>query len=305
MFGWRERTLILSLSGLLAASAATQDPTRPDRPTTRPGDTTTTPSIQRPSTSSANDADSVLATWLLVDNQKEVELAQIAQERAKNEEVKQFAKRMADEHRSIVTKLQKFASGTGIGTGTGTGMDRDDGRDPTGTGTRRDPADATGRRDTGATGQTDPTRPDRTGQDPTRPGQDPTRPGQDPTRPGQDPTRTGQPGQIGNQGTLGQQAGKPLDFVALTRDLGRECLATARRELEQKSGAEFDKCYMAMQVAAHMAAVDKLEVFRNYASGELRQTIMEGLPTVQAHLEHAKNVMQKLEGTKTGEKLGN
>src|SRR5690606_5885149 len=114
----------------------------------------------------------------------------------------------------------------------------------------------------------DTTRPDRTGQDPTRPGQDPDRTGQDTTRPGEETTRPG-------QGMVGQQVGKPLDVAALARDLGRECLATARRELEQKSGADFDKCYVGMMIAAHMDAVDKLEVFRNYASGELRQVIME------------------------------
>src|SRR5690606_10079618 len=172
MFGWRERTLLLGLSGLLALSATAQDPTRPDRPTTRPGDTTPAP-MQRPSTT-GNQADSALATWLLVDNENEIALAQLAQERAKNDEVKQLAKRMADEHRSMVTKLQKFASGTGLGTGTGAGTGTD--RDRASTGTTR--------RETGS----DTTRPDRTGQDPTRPGQDPDRTGQDTTRPGEETT---------------------------------------------------------------------------------------------------------------------
>src|SRR5215469_2070412 len=63
--------------------------------------------------------DQQLANWLLVDNRGEIQLARIAQERAACDEVKDFAKRLIDDHADMVEKLQQFA-GTGRTTQQGT-----------------------------------------------------------------------------------------------------------------------------------------------------------------------------------------
>jgi predicted outer membrane protein len=86
-----------------------------------------------------------------------------------------------------------------------------------------------------------------------------------------------------------------INFIALKRELGEKCLATAKRELEQKKGAEFDQCYMFQQVMMHHHAKDTMEVFKNHASPELRQLIEEGLETVEMHLEHAKKLAKKVD----------
>ena len=90
-----------------------------------------------------------------------------------------------------------------------------------------------------------------------------------------------------------------IDHERLIRDLGRQCLESHSRILQEKQGAEFDRCYMGMQVGAHVKAVDTVEVFRNYASPALRPSLDEALPTLQQHLQHAKTLAKQVDDAKT------
>jgi len=84
-------------------------------------------------------------------------------------------------------------------------------------------------------------------------------------------------------------------FVSLKRELAAQCLQTKQEELGQKSGAEFDKCFMGTQIAMHMESIDTMKVFSKRTSGELKSTIEEGIKTAQSHLDHAKSIMKTLE----------
>lgn len=91
-----------------------------------------------------------------------------------------------------------------------------------------------------------------------------------------------------------------LNYVALVEELGRKHLASAKQMLAGKSGAEYDRCYMGMQIMAHSAVLDKLEVFGTHASPELRSVFEAGQQTVRSHLEKAKEIAKRLEsGTGT------
>lgn len=85
-----------------------------------------------------------------------------------------------------------------------------------------------------------------------------------------------------------------LNFVRLKQQLGQQCLASAKQELEQKDGNEFDECYIGMQIAKHMEMIDTLKVFSHYASENLDQVIEEGEDTSQEHLDHAKKLIKEL-----------
>ncbi len=82
--------------------------------------------------------------------------------------------------------------------------------------------------------------------------------------------------------------------MQIKRELADECLASARRELGQKSGQEFDDCYVGMQIAAHMGMVNELKVLERHASPELAAVLKEGQSTAQKHLDHAKQLMKNL-----------
>ncbi|HWB11474.1 MAG TPA: DUF4142 domain-containing protein [Pirellulales bacterium] len=162
--------------------------------------------------------DQQLASWLLVDNRAEIQLARMAQERASCDEVKEFAKRMIDDHAEMVEKLQRFA----------------------------------------ATG------------------------------------RNAQAEVQNAQGVNTQYGG--LNFVRLKQQLGQQCVASVERELEEKDGEDFDRCYLGMQIGMHIHVLDTLKVFSRYASPELDQVIEDGEQTTQEHLDKAKELMKKHEG---------
>jgi predicted outer membrane protein len=85
-------------------------------------------------------------------------------------------------------------------------------------------------------------------------------------------------------------------MMKIKEEIAQQCLASAQRELEQKSGKEFDQCFMGLQIAAHMKMADSLTVFQRHASGELKTTLGEGLQTTQQHLAKAKEIMKALDG---------
>ena len=58
---------------------------------------------------SVAEGDVVLANWMLVGSNNEVALANLAKSQASNNDVKQFAKKMVEEHGQIALKLQPYA----------------------------------------------------------------------------------------------------------------------------------------------------------------------------------------------------
>jgi predicted outer membrane protein len=210
--------------------------------------------------------DVLLATWLAVGSDNEIALSQLAVQRSTNPEVKAFAQKMIDDHRQMLSKLRTHAPGFTARSG--------DLQPPGEARAKERPA-----------GETDPNRRD--------PATDPTRrdPATDPT--GRD--TTGRTDPAGRDATS-RDVGGSIDTIALVQDLGRECLQSAKRELESKSGAEFDKCYVGMAIGEHMKANDMMTVFQRHASSELRTAIADDQRTVKAHLDHAKELMKKLEG---------
>jgi predicted outer membrane protein len=196
---------------------------------------------------------------LLVDNQGEVAMAQFALQKTQNQEVRQFAQKLIDDHQKMIDSLKQAGAGEGATAAT-------TGQSTTGQSTTGQPATA------GASGQARP---------------DPNATAASDRRNSVNPGAA----ELG----AGQGSSGPTDFVSLKRELGKQCLQSSQRELGSKQGAEFDKCYIGMQIAAHQHAVDTLTVFRRHASDPLGRTIDEGLPVVQAHLEHAKQLMKQLE----------
>lgn len=174
--------------------------------------------------------DQQLAAWLLVDNRGEIALAQLAQEKASNSDVREFAQHLIDDHSKTVEQLERFAGGRRRSRG---GDERD-----------------TGNRRSGASEE------------------------------------------FASGGQARSAAG--LNLTRLKQQLGQQCLASAKRELEQKDDHEFDECFIGMQIAKHMEMIDTLKVFSHYASENLDQVIEEGEQAAEEHLEHAKKLIKQL-----------
>jgi len=243
--------------------------------------------------------DSQLASCLLVDNQNEIALAEFAQQRSQSNEVKQFAQQMVQDHKQMVSKLQQIS---GV----------QDYRPET-TSTGQSSSQQTAQHSQSQSGASSQSSQGAASQGITTQGAASQigQAGRDQTSPRTSTTIAGAGGgeTIGQAGSQSQQGARiagyapnesssgQLDLVRLKHELGQKCLQSAQRELSQKNGAEFDRCFVGMQVAKHMEALDTLEVFQNHASSELRSAISEAIPTVQRHLEHAKQMEKTLQQT--------
>ncbi len=68
-----------------------------------------------------------------------------------------------------------------------------------------------------------------------------------------------------------------------------------KKELESKSGKEFDACYIGAQIGGHMQMAAALAVLSDHASGQLRDIVKDAQPTVDKHLDDAKKLMDQLD----------
>jgi predicted outer membrane protein len=212
----------------------------------------------------AENHDAFLADWLIIDNNMEIEMANLAVQKASSDEVKQFAQKMIADHQKLNEQLMRFA---------GDQAPRDESAQ------RANPA---------ANGKT----PQQAQNNPA------TRAGQaEPQR--RTAAKVTAQGEIPGQNTA--HARSHAGMLGLKQEIADQCLASAHRELDSKSGKEFDECYIGMQIGAHMYVVDAMTVFQRHASPELKQAIAAGEQTAQGHLQMAKNIM-KQESQDAGQK---
>jgi len=81
----------------------------------------------------------------------------------------------------------------------------------------------------------------------------------------------------------------------IEHQINERCLENLKKELSDKSGREFDACYMGSQVGGHMEMAAALEVLSNESSGQLRDIVKEAEPSVKKHLSMAKDIMKQLD----------
>ena len=113
---FRNRMSLAALAaGALAMStiAVAQQREQPRQPNesqeAQPERRTITPGAQRETAGDASKADAQLAACLIIGNNKEVALAQFAQQHAQDPGVKEFAQQMSQDHEQCAAELQKFA----------------------------------------------------------------------------------------------------------------------------------------------------------------------------------------------------
>lgn len=230
------------------------------------------------------EAELFFTNCLLADNKAEVEISELAQQKSENSDVKQFAEQMIKDHNKMIQQLQQVSGSAGKQTGdaTSTLQGSDGGRVKTG---------ALGTRSTDAT---------RNSSEQNRP----SLPGSSGAN-----NTTGQLGQTRAAGESAaalngnppgaQQGGSTAiqQIASIDQQIKERCTQAAKEELQQKSGAEFDKAYIGSAINAHVHAMAALDVIGKQSQGQLAQVAQEAQPTVQQHLDHAKELMKKLDGS--------
>jgi predicted outer membrane protein len=194
-------------------------------------------------------------------NQDEIATARLAEQRALNPDVKKFAMQLVADHTRFMNRLQQFENGQKAAPG------------PRG---RRFNRGASNFQTTPSTTQAQTTVPGAANQG-----------------------AFNQPGTTG-QRVQGQMAGTARHdaarhFVGIMDQVAEQTQKSVQRELSQKEGAQFDRCFLSWQVLDHIWLVDALTVFEQNASPALQPILQEGLQTSQQHLTHAKALLSRLE----------
>jgi len=91
--------------------------------------------------------------------------------------------------------------------------------------------------------------------------------------------------------------GALAQLASIEKEIAQQCTAAAKEELGQKSGAEFDECYLTGQIGGHMHMLAALEVIGQQSQGELRQVAEDAKPKVQEHLEKAKQLVEQMKSS--------
>jgi len=209
-----------------------------------------------------------IAACFILDNQGQVALAEFALEHSQNEEVKQFAQQMVQEHTECISKLQQFAGPVGASLTT---RPQVRGQSEEGNDNPRQ------RRQSEEQNEQEGDRP-RAERD-----EDQERPAAENQAEGRRPSR-----QAGH--------GEGIDLIAYKQEIGQKCLESTKKMLGEKQGADFDKAYIAQQCMAHMHMADVLEVTAQHASPEFKELVMAGHKTTMQHLEHCQTLCKQLEG---------
>ncbi|MDB5386954.1 MAG: hypothetical protein JWM11_2600 [Planctomycetaceae bacterium] len=208
--------------------------------------------------------DHCFATCVALGNQEEIALAEIGKEKASNEDVKMFADMMVRDHHEYLGKLQKFAPEA-----CKAGCLREASGERTTT-TKSPNAKSS----SGAGGREEAT----------------AKANENAAAVAQNEAR--------NADSATSKAGsgdRKSELHEVELELARQCLKSATEKLNEKSGAEFDKCFMSLQISKHMGMKDKLMVYQRHVTGELSEVMAEGLQTTDEHLKKAEKIMKSLE----------
>jgi predicted outer membrane protein len=223
--------------------------------------------------STADSQDDQVATFiaacLLAKNEAEVELGQFAQQQSQNPEVKQFAQQMVKDHGQLVQKLQPLAgSQAGQGGQSSTSPSLDSRRQLEG---QQQASDTT---------------------------RLPGSPGAGQPAPGA--SATGQAARSSLSKSSGKQNQAIKQLMSIDRQITERHSQAVREALQEKQGAEFDQAYVGSQVAGHMHMLAALEVIEQEGPDKLRQIAQQARPTVEQHLQHAKQLKEQLKGQTAG-----
>jgi len=251
--------LAASAIALMASATVAQNQNQNQNPNAAQPAATAPQNAEQAKATNASSADAQIAAALVLGNRNEVILSQLAQQQAQDPEVKQFAERMIQDHQKMIQTLQAFA---------GSALSAN--------------AQSQATQPAGAARTTEQPSADRAGQ-----------PNAQPQAAALPATRQGERTAVEQATTVHAPGG--LDFVSIHQEMADQCLQSSRRELEQKQGVEFDKCYVGMAIGAHMHAADAIRVFQRHAGSELQKALADGLKTTEEHLAHAKQLMKRLD----------
>jgi putative membrane protein len=81
----------------------------------------------------------------------------------------------------------------------------------------------------------------------------------------------------------------------IDQQIAERCTENLKKELDSKSGKDFDACYIGAQIGGHLHMVAALAVLSDQTTGRLHDIVKDAQPTVDKHLDQAKALMDQLD----------
>jgi len=215
--------------------------------------------------------DQGIVRWIAAGNEAEIRVNEAAQQKAQNEQVKQFAQKMVDEHTKLGQQLQQATGQSGQQGASGEGASRA----TAGT----------------ATGETQERTARRVAADAA----------DDAREEAENAVEEDAPGRAANRdrNREGRQAGGMRGgnspFLAFHEEIKRQCAESTIQALNEKQGAEFDHAFIHQQIVEHMGMLDTLKVAEQHASPDLKKALQQARQHTQQHLEQAKQIAMQLD----------
>jgi uncharacterized protein (DUF305 family) len=85
-----------------------------------------------------------------------------------------------------------------------------------------------------------------------------------------------------------------VDFLELQQEIATQCLKDTQEYLGQKKGADFDRCFVALQIAKHAGMKSTLTVLQRHTTGKVQAVIKESLAMNTQHMQGAVELMEQL-----------
>lgn len=229
-------------------------------------------------------------------NEAEVELGQVAVDKAKSDSVKEFAQMMVKTHQQMIQKLDQLDQGTGAPAGARTDAPRSGPAvDGARTNVRNSESNTDGeRRDeprqtTGSSQASSAAGSAQSNTNPNQAGQPAA--GQIPA---QQNNISGQPGNAAHAQAGGMTGHVPHMLVALTDQACDNELQLTKKMLDKHEGENFDMAYIGQQIVAHTCMLAHLQALKNSGPQELQQLVTQGEQATRQHLDQATKIAEEL-----------
>lgn len=85
-----------------------------------------------------------------------------------------------------------------------------------------------------------------------------------------------------------------VDFLQIHQEMSDQCLKDSKEALSKKEGADFDTCFVGMQIAKHAMMHSSLTVLQRHTTGELQGFIKTSLAKNDEHAKAATSLMEQL-----------
>jgi putative membrane protein len=195
-----------------------------------------------------------------ITNSLEIESGQLAQQKARNAQVKDFARRMVEDHDNAIRQLEGLAEKKNIEMPMMVDSNTDwAGTESSGSKTKSDDESKYGSQST----------------------------------PGRDLTGNDSPaGGDGNTGNSGRRSGSAAD--AATNNPMYTTHQEKLNRLRQRTGADFDREYMKMMVEDHEKAISLFERAAQNKDAEVKDFAAKMLPTLKKHQSDSKSLLASL-----------